>query len=266
MEDPYCLVDRLDIIQNKIFSGEYSNHDLNEANQIAEQLLFLTKISYDAISGKYAEIRGNKPQQVEINDWNKLLNLAREKAKLGLLGDNNGNLNLLDIGTGSGRDIKYASKIADIRVIGIDNSDGFIELLHQLEMKKEIPTGSYFKADMRNLSHFSEGYFDIVRNNASLVHLPLIKKGYMADLAISESFRVLKNNGILYLLVREGDGLELIDTEEGLGVRFYQLFTKKKLLDLVTRNGFKNIELWTRPSSRNKEVMWIALMAEKIIM
>ena len=257
------LVNRLRNSQNKIISKKYSELDLNEANQIAEQLLTFTKESYDKISEKYAKKRGDAPHDSEIEDWNKLLNLARFRAKLGLLGDNNGILNILDIGTGPGRDIKYASKIADLRIIGIDNSDGFIELLRNMESRREIPSGSFLKADMRNLSAFPEGYFDIVRNNASLIHLPIIKKGYMADLAISESFRVLKDKGLLFLLVREGDGLKLIDSREGLGVRFYQLFSREKLLDLVTRNGFKNIMLWERPSSRNKKVIWLALIAEK---
>jgi ubiquinone/menaquinone biosynthesis C-methylase UbiE len=258
------MVARFNDLQSKLVSGNASDIELNEALKIAEQLMSITGETYNIISKRYAHIRGEEPNEGDKKDFERLLSLAREKVKLGLLGDKLGCLYLLDVGTGSGRDIKFATKFSDLKIIGIDNSDSFIQLLKNLESNKEIPKGCFVKADMRDLSYFSDGHFDIVRNNASLVHLPIIKKGYMADLAISECHRVLKNNGIIYLLVKEGVGTEFIDTEEGLGRRFYQLFTEESIRELVNRNGFINTITWKRRSSRNENIKWIALIAEKI--
>jgi len=242
---------------------EPSEPELKEANQIAEKLLDITKKTYDAVSESYAIIRGGEPHELDKKTWKKLLDLARIRVKSGQLGNSKGELTLLDIGTGSGRDIKYASKIPDLKIIGIDNSDGFIKILKELENKKEIPHGSFRKADMRDLSSFPDGSFDIVRHNATLVHLPAIGPGYMADLALSESYRVLKDNGLIYISVKEGNGLKCVDTEEGLGGRIFQFHTMESIKELVVRSGFKIISAWKMPSSRGEKIRWISIIAEK---
>lgn len=85
---------------------------------------------------------------------------------------------------------------------------------------------------------FPDNSFDVVRQNASILHLPLIGKGYMADKAISESFRVLKKGGLIYIFVKKGFSLEFVDTNEGLGGRVFQFYTEERLSEVVKRNGF----------------------------
>ena len=263
MVNPNDLVMELRNLQTRLSLKEVSEPELKEANQIAEKLLDITKKTYDAVSERYAIIRGEKPHELHKKTWKKLLDLARIRVKSGQLGDSKGYLTLLDIGTGSGRDIKYASKIPDLKIIGIDNSDGFIKILRELENKNEIPHGSFIKADMRDLSSFPDESFDIVRHNASLIHLPVIGPGYMADLALSESYRVLKDNGLIYISVKEGNGLKYVDTEEGLGGRIFQFHTMESIKELVGRNGFKIISAWKMPSSRGEKIRWISIIAEK---
>lgn len=263
MKNLHNLIIELSNFQVKMFDG-VSDNELKEANQIAEELIKITKEKYDDISEKYAIVRGMEPTELDKKIWKKLLDLARIRVKSGKLGDIDGSLTLLDIATGYGRDIRYASKIPDLKIIGIDNSDGFIKILKDLENTQEIPIGSYRKADMRYLSCFPSGSFDIVRHNASLIHLPVIGKGYMADLSLSESYRVLKDNGLIYISVKEGKGLINIDTDEGFGERFFQLYTIDSIKNLVFRNGFLIHSIWKGPSSHNEKITWIHMIAEKV--
>lgn len=266
IRDPKELIKELQIIlENKNEFGENYIPLLEEANGLAEKLLDITKKTYNKLCEKYTEIRWEEPHDLDKKMWRFLLNFAKDKVKLGQLGDQTGKLTLLDIGTGSGRDIKYATKKLGLNVIGIDNSDGFINLLKDLEKHGDIPKGSFLKADMRNLSCFPDNYFDIVRHNASLLHLPIISKGYMIDLALFESYRVLKNHGLIFIFVKEGSGLQYIDTGEGLGGRVFQFFTKKSIGELVKRNGFVISQISREIEYRkHMRIPWIGLIAKKV--
>jgi len=264
MDNLNDLIKELNSLQTKISYVSVSEPELKEANQIAEKLIDITKKTYDAISDRYAIIRGEEPNELDKKIWEELLNLARKRVKADKLINIGNYLTLLDIGTGSGRDIKFASKIPDLKIIGIDNSDGFIKILKELENKNEIPRGSFRKADMRDLSCFSDGSFDIVRNNASILHLPVIGKDYMADLALSESYRVLKDNGLILISVKKGNGLKYVNTDEGFGGRIYQFYSMESIKKLICRNGFKIISGREQPSSRGKKIQWIFVIAEKV--
>lgn len=262
MNEPNDLVKELSELQTRLFK-ELSEPEVKEANQIAEKLLDMTKKTYDATCKEYERTRGEEPHELDKKAWNEFLELARTRVVSGLLGDSKRFLFLLDVGTGSGRDIKYISKIPDVKVIGIDISEGFIGILRELEQKGEIPPGSFRKADMRDLSCFPERYFDIIRHNATLLHLPVIGKGYMADLALVESNRVLKDNGLIYISVKEGDGLRFNGTEEEFGRRLFQFHTMASIKELICRNGFRIISAQKKPSSRGEKVRWLSIIAEK---
>lgn len=259
------LIIKINNLQDRI-STRASDNEIIEANQIAEELIEISKKKYDDISDRYAIVCGKEPKETDKKIWDKLLDLARKRVKSKQLGNDRGCLSLLDIGTGPGRDIKYASNIPDLKIIGIDNSDGIIKILKNLEDNNEISQGSYLKADMRDLSCFLNSSFDIIRHNASIIHLPIIEKGYMADLALAESYRVLKDKGLIYISVKEGKGLQIqfIENEEYLGGRIFQFYSTESLRKLVLRNGFKIISLWKGPSSRSEKITWIHLIAEKV--
>jgi len=149
--------------------------------------------------------------------WNKLYYYISK-----YINEDPSKVKLLDIGTGSGRDLMYANKLG-YNVIGIDNSDGFMTQLLKLQNDGFIQANSFKKCDMRNLV-FEDNSFDVIRNYASLLHLPLIAKGYTADLAISECYRSLRKNGLLFLLVKEGLGLKYLDTNDGFGKSLRKIF------------------------------------------
>lgn len=111
---------------------------------------------------------------------------------------------------------------------------------------------------------FEDETFDVVRHNASILHMPIIGKGYMADLAISEAYRVLKPGGFIYLYVKKGDSLEFVDTNESLGGRVFQFYNYEMISALLERNGFKVIFNAEQEEDRNGSIIkWIAVIAKK---
>jgi ubiquinone/menaquinone biosynthesis C-methylase UbiE len=174
-------------------------------------------------------------------------------------------LDVLDVGAGSGRDVTYLARVSDVRVFGIDKSEAFMRHLKMREAKGDIPSGSCIKADMCDLSVFSDNSFDVVRHNATLLHLPIIGPGYTLDRALSECYRVLRDNGVLFVSVKQGTSVEFVDTEEGLGGRVYQFFTEPVLTTILKRNRFKIVETQNAPSSRNPQVIWLRVLAFKCV-
>ena len=116
---------------------------------------------------------------------------------------------------------------------------------------------------MRDLP-FDNNSFDVVRQNASLLHLPVVAKGYTADKAIEENHRVLKENGLLYIFVKKGNGIQYVDTNEGLGGRIFQFYDEILIKNLVERNSFKILEIINEQEDRNGTIIdWILVIAQK---
>ena len=126
------MVEKFRKIQSKVFLGTATNEDFKNASLIAEVFISLTRETYDRISMKYVKRRKNVPNRFDRRIWDKLLTLAKSRF------NQDHNIRILDIGTAYGRDIKYASRIPNVSIIGIDNSDVFIKMLEELEEKKEI--------------------------------------------------------------------------------------------------------------------------------
>lgn len=174
------------------------------------------------------------------------------------------NLKLLDVGTGHGRDLKYALELG-FDAVGVDNADTFINGLEKLANENIIPKDSFAKADMRNLP-FEDNSFDIVRQQASLLHLPIVSKGYTVDKAIEENYRILKEDGLLYVLVKKGDGIQYVDTNEGLGERIFQFHNENTIENLIKRNGFEIIDITNELENRKgKIVEWVMVIAKKVL-
>ena len=255
--DSKKLIEQLNNILSNISESVEKEEILKKANDIAEELINITKYTYDEMCNTYSDLRESEPNERDKKMWEILSEFVKKE-----LEKNISDTKLLDVGTGSGRDIRYATKLG-YKTIGVDNSDGFIERLKKLEDNGLIPKNSYKKCDMRKLS-FDDETFDVVRHNASLLHLPLIGKKYMADLAISEAFRVLKSDGLIYIYVKEGDKLDFVNTNEGLGGRIFQFYNYYMLSSLLQRNGFKIIFNKELTEERAGNIIkWIAVIAKK---
>lgn len=79
-------------------------------------------------------------------------------------------IKVLDVGIGDGKSMDYAQKIG-FDIWGCDICDEFIKITRDLmppEYSERIK-----KCDMRSLT-FEDKSFDVVRHNATLVHMPII--------------------------------------------------------------------------------------------
>ena len=208
-----------------------------ELNQLAKEFLEMTRQTYDRVATTYSDVNGTKMIDSYRNMYDILFKTAEKELKKPIE-----DMEVLDLGTGPGRDIKFMYSKGVKRAVGLDNSEEFIKILKELEEKGDIPKNSFVKGDMLDIP-FDNETFDIVRQNASLLHIPITTKGEMLDKAIQESYRVLKENGILFVSVKKGKGVQLIDTKEGLGARIYQMHTVESITKILEEHHFHILDI-----------------------
>jgi len=167
-----------------------------------------------------------------------------------------GTWQVLDVGTGL-RDAQYFSEREDVMYHGIDISSQTIAMIRGA---LEIPDERLCVMDMGALQYSAET-FHLIRAQASLHHIPVIAPGIGADQAVAEAYRVLRPGGVYQLLVKATDGAPYYgsrDTEEGLGIRYYQFYTAVRLREILQRNGFTQIEIeaWTDGRGERNLIAW----------
>ena len=252
------LINKFEKIYANLSDKEESK-EIHELNLIAEGLVNIIYESYNNIAPIYNDIRDRELSKPDKQRWEELHKKVQETLK------NSGESKpfLLDIGAGNGRDIRYAQKFLGYHAIGIDNSESFFNIIKIQEKQRKIADDSIFLCDMRELE-FKDNVFHVVRYNASLSHMLVTGSGFMADKAIAESYRVLVPEGIIHIIVREGNGIKLIDTDEKLGPRIYQLFDENLLKLILERNHFQSLEISEYTEKRDKrDIKWLKAFAEK---
>lgn len=116
---------------------------------------------------------------------------------------------------------------------------------------------------MRNIP-FDNNTFDIVRQYASLVHMPITTKGKMLDKAIQENYRVLKENGILFVAVKKGKGVQYLKTKTGVDARIFQMHTIESITEVLEKNGFSILKIMEVQIQRQEKITnWINIIAKK---
>ncbi len=161
---------------------------------------------------------------------------------------------ILDVGCGGGRDAKYFIK-KGFKVTGVDASKVLISLA-----KKEVPKATFKEMDILKLA-FPTNSFDAIWGQAVILHL----KRKDVPKAIKNFYKVLKKDGRLYLNVKKGKGEAYVKEKlSGGHERFYTYFSKKELVDLFKKQGFKiaNSKIWPDPHGR-KNVTWIGVHGQK---
>ena len=193
-----------------------------------------TIATYDALAEKYAQKFAKYPP---VTEWNIFLSKLPEHAKI------------LEAGCGSGRDSAYfSSKGHD--VIGIDLSSKLLAIA-----KRAVPKAMFKLMDLRKIQ-FPGETFDGIWACASLLHL---KRDEISPV-IHKFYSLLKPNGILFILMREGVG-------EREDVRLYTYVSQKELIAYLKEAGFSiekmytwdQKDLWPERSKKN----WIASFSRK---
>lgn len=130
----------------------------------------------------------------------------------------------------------YALK-KDIGITGIDISERCIEIARKHFPEIRFDTGDFSKLQC------SDNYYDGLISYYSIIDTPKI----YVDKILKEFNRVLKQNGLLLLVVKEGkeEGFQY----ELLGIKtkiYYSLFTEEEIETYLTANNFEIIKMQKR--------------------
>ncbi|PXX24294.1 trans-aconitate 2-methyltransferase [Arenibacter sp. ARW7G5Y1] len=146
------------------------------------------------------------------------------------------NAGILEIGCGPGNITRYLlSKRPDFKILGIDIAPNMIALA-----KKNNPTATFKVMDCRQIGEL-ETLFDGIIGGFCL---PYLSYPHCAQL-VSESYRLLSKNGLLYLSFVEGDsnksGFKVGSNGDRVYFHYHNLDALKKLL---TQNAFQEPEVY----------------------
>lgn len=155
-------------------------------------------------------------------------------------------LDILDLGCGPGRDVKYFQSLGH-RPVGLDGSEVFCERA-RLYTGCKILQQTFLNLDLPCLS------FDGIFANAALFHVPSQELPRVLD----DLHAALRPGGILFLSNPRGDG------EGWSGQRYghYMQFEASKLS--LEEAGFEVIDHFYRPLGKpTHEQPWLAIVANK---
>jgi SAM-dependent methyltransferase len=153
---------------------------------------------------------------------------------------------ILDLGCGAGDHSLYF-KEKGLDVVSIDISEKMIELCKEKGIDAKI-------MDIENLQ-FENKTFDGIWSVTSLLHVP---KSKIKDV-IKKLHDILKDDGILYVCVKEGNGEGLL--EHTNTKRFFSFWQEQELIDT-----FKdNFELIENKKIQLKDTIFIEMFFKKKI-
>jgi len=201
---------------------------------------------YERIAPKYAQTWGDEVQQEVVVHREKLLKEIPQGAMV------------VDLGTGPGRDVAWF-KNHGLRTIGVDSSEAMLEQARML-----YPDLDFRRMDLSNLQ-FNSATVDALWDNATFHHLP----PELARVTVREFNRILKSNGILFLRVKRGNGEESQkDPNYPDELRYFKLYEREELVNLLISNGFEIIDSGTQPDSSTskqpaRDIEWVYVFARK---
>lgn len=235
------LVDKFNIARSqKEESPEY-------LNALAEQIQLQNMLTYD-INTPFIE-RRFKVSDFELQKWSRLEQYVKFPGKI----------KLFDAAFGSGRDLLIARDLG-YDVFGCELSRYMFE---DFANNNSWIGNKIVNCDIRNISFDNES-FDIVRHNASFLHMPVIGMGYTIHKTLTESWRLLNKGGLLYIYTKEGNGFQAIDTGDGLGIRSFQLFTIDDISTILEECGFAILHVNRFTRQRNDSyINWIEIFSQK---
>lgn len=192
---------------------------------------------YDNIADEYANAIANRLPRPNLKIF---LSLIPKPAKV------------LDIGCAAGRDTKYIHQ-KGMEVIGIDLSEKLIQIA-----QKNNPNLTFQICDMRKLP-FANSSFDGIWAHSVFHHL---EKSNMSS-ALQEWARVLKNNGVIYLRTKMGQGnWKGKDTLSIDQEREFTLLMPDELEQMFIELGLQKISL-EREKDLTRDIYWIRTFFRK---
>lgn len=152
---------------------------------------------------------------------------------------------ILDVGCGAGHDAGFFTN-QGLNVTGIDLSTNLLALA-----KKAAPKAIFTKMDMRVLE-FPPKSFDGLWVMTSFQHLPKID----APETLSGFKRVLKDSGLLYISVTEGEGEGLVAKGRYLGMKkYFSNYNETEVKKLLRDAGFTVLDVQRAETKRQNPFM-----------
>ena len=150
---------------------------------------------------------------------------------------------VLDIGFGSGRDLKKIYSITP-NTFGLDACDEFITNLIDTDLENNVAKTILPEIDILKLQ-VKQNKFDVIVSIAVLMHLNIVD----LEITIRNMKSILIENGILivsYSLKRE------VKDE-----RYFENLTKELMLKLFEKHGYKEIDSYSNSDGMNREIQWV---------
>ena len=150
---------------------------------------------------------------------------------------------ILDIGFGSGRDMKYFKSLG-YAVEGIDPTISFVN-----NLKDEFDVYHKRVEDINIINRY-EGIWAC----ASLLH---VKREDLLDV-FRRCFLAIKHDGVMYASFKYGDFEGIIDD------RYFIYLTEDKLINIINQTSFKIEKLWINGDKLNREARWLNVVLKKV--
>ena len=150
---------------------------------------------------------------------------------------------LLDIGFGSGRDMRYFKSLG-YEVEGIDPTISFVN-----NLKDEFDVYHKRVEDLTIINRY-----DGIWACASLLH---VKREDLLDV-FRRCFLALKQDGVMYASFKYGDFEGIIDD------RYFIYLTEDKLINIINQTSFKIEKLWINGDKLNREARWLNVVLKKV--
>jgi len=169
----------------------------------------INRIVYDKYAGQFEDFTKDHLEHI-LEDANLFLDSL------------NGN-KILDLGSGPGRDSLFF-KESGFKPVCLDISKEMIKLCREKSLMGVI-------GDLENLC-FKNNSFDGVWAYTSLLHSPKEKLDYN----ISQIKRILKDDGVFYLGMKEGDFEGFLESDKYPGIkRFFSLYKDEELSEILSQ-------------------------------
>jgi 2-polyprenyl-3-methyl-5-hydroxy-6-metoxy-1,4-benzoquinol methylase len=153
---------------------------------------------------------------------------------------------IIEIGAGIGKDAQSLISLG-YDYVGTDASIGLLELA-----KQRNPSAQFIQKYAHELDP-SLGEFDGFWASAVLLHIP---RDEMID-SLSAISSILKNNGIGFITMKEGDG-ERIDEKTG---RLFTYYKEREFRDVLKSTGFSVLEVERRDTEKDN---WLIFYVKKV--
>ena len=160
------------------------------------------------------------------------------------------NAKILDIGCGCGRDVQYFLDY-ELQPIGVDASSELIK-----EAKKRVPDGDFKQMDMLNLT-LEQSSFDGIWALDSISYL---NKSLIPQI-LSSFNKLLKQDAILFISVRQGEGEKLISHEKvGKEQILIAFFSQNEIEELIKQADFEILNSYVEDG---EHFTWLNIFAKK---